>query len=521
VRTTDNLVVVPGERPLVLVAPHGGRRDARRRPWAGGRLRMNDLHTAELTAELAALTGAAALINATHDRNDVDLNRIHDADARAPWFLERLAALVDAAVARHGRATVVFLHGWNVVQPVVDVGLGCAPGDDPLAVGPRAAVTPAFATTTLSRLLAGCAACGIGATVGARYPARNAENLVQLFTTRHRDDRRARVAALVRRAADVDAVQLELGIPLRWPGPWRARFVAAARDALATSAECEPPPAPTRGSAPADAVPLRLEFAGSTLSGLVGIDRGRGGRLLLFPRGGGLALFTGERIGLEPAATAARLDVGVAPDGARTVRYRGPLLAFPDTTPFLDLEEGLARARLVDADVALAFTPRDACCAPAGFGFAEGRVELDGVTEAIDARAFAEDGAVAGPWPRVRTALHLAADAALTVTVGLDGGSASGFFCGADGADGHVAVSAARVVLGSAGAPADRVALEVELVDGRRLRITTHAVHRLPVVRNAGGTPLRLEFVACRLDGDGAESSAPAGWLEAGGLPAA
>ena len=71
--TSARLTVVPGDGPLVLVAPHGGRRDAERRPWAGGHLRMNDLHTASLTAELAALLGAGALINEKYDRNEVDL----------------------------------------------------------------------------------------------------------------------------------------------------------------------------------------------------------------------------------------------------------------------------------------------------------------------------------------------------------------------------------------------------------------------------------------------------------------
>ena len=123
-----SVTVIPGESPLVLVAPHGGRRDPHQRPWAAGHLRMNDLHTAALTTELAALTGAAAVVNADQDRNDVDLNRIVEADERAPWFLDRLAAVLDATLARHGRATLLALHGWNVIQPVVDLGLGCAPG---------------------------------------------------------------------------------------------------------------------------------------------------------------------------------------------------------------------------------------------------------------------------------------------------------------------------------------------------------------------------------------------------------
>src|SRR5262249_24856653 len=63
----ERLVVVPGESALSLVAPHGGRRDTERRPWASARLRMNDLHTASLTAELAHLARAPAVINDTHD----------------------------------------------------------------------------------------------------------------------------------------------------------------------------------------------------------------------------------------------------------------------------------------------------------------------------------------------------------------------------------------------------------------------------------------------------------------------
>ncbi|HUE31064.1 MAG TPA: hypothetical protein VMR79_09315, partial [Verrucomicrobiae bacterium] len=208
--TSARLTVLPGDGPLVLVAPHGGRRDAERRPWAGGHLRMNDLHTASLTAELAGRLGAAALINEAHDRNDVDLNRVSEADQRAPWFLERLAELVDAAVRRHGRATLLSLHGWNVVQPVVDLGLGCAPGEDPFTVGRAAAVSPAFAAHALPRLVEACGARGIAATVGARYPARHRENLVQLFTPRYAEDSRPLVRALAALAPLVDAVQLEL-----------------------------------------------------------------------------------------------------------------------------------------------------------------------------------------------------------------------------------------------------------------------------------------------------------------------
>src|SRR5438132_9240877 len=213
---------------------------------------MNDLHTASLTAELAALLGGPALINEAHDRNDVDLNRVSEAHQRAPWFLERLADLVDAAVRRHGRATLLALHGWNVVQPVVDLGLGCTPGENPFAVGRAAAVSPAFAARALPRLVEACHARGIAATVGARYPARHRENLLQLFTPRYAEDSRPLVRALAARAALVDAVQLELGIALRWPGAWRSRFLDACAAAL---------PAPAAAPEPASVPPERTPAA--------------------------------------------------------------------------------------------------------------------------------------------------------------------------------------------------------------------------------------------------------------------
>ena len=102
----------------------------------------------------------------------------------------------------------------------------------------------------------------------------------------------------------MDAVQLELGIPLRWPGTWRARFLAALDEAL--PAMIEPQPASAPATTPTPGVPVgpgRLQFTGRELCGLVAVDRDRGGRLLLFTPEGGLVLFTGERLGLEPAGT--------------------------------------------------------------------------------------------------------------------------------------------------------------------------------------------------------------------------
>ncbi len=504
-----SLTLVEGAAPLVLVAPHGGRRDPERRPWTSGRMRVNDLHTAELTAELAALTGASALINGAHDRNDVDLNRISEAHARAPWFLERLAALLDATVARHGRATVLVVHGWNVIQPVVDLGLGCAPGADLCAVGPRAAVSPGFAASAVRGLVAACAARGIDATVGARYPARHRENLLQLFTPRYLADERPLVRALAALGARVDAVQLELGIALRWPGAWRARLLAACEASLpvllAPDARTQPAgdsPVPDGGPAAS----RRLEFASPSLCGLVALDAHGGARLLLFGPAGDLALFTGERTRPQPDGRVGALAVTPTAGAGVAVRFRGPLLRFPDTTPFLDLELGLARGRLVEAEVALDFVPGHAAQAGGDFGAVAGEVVLDGARSAVAGRAFREEGSAPAPWPRVRAALDLGDGRALALTVGVADGTASGFLC-RDGA--HVAVVAARAAPGG-----DAIGFEVELACGERLRVTAFPVHRLPVVRAHESGAVRLEYTACRLAPEGP----PAGWCEVAGL---
>src|SRR5262249_42898411 len=140
---------------------------------------------------------------------------------------------------------------------------------------------------------------------------------------------------------------------------------------------------------------------------------------------GGLALFTGERLGLEPTGTGARLRMGRAADGVRTIEYRGPLLRFPDTLPFLDLEAGLARADIVEADIGLAFVPDHPGCASAGFGRLAGRAVVDGVDHALEAEGFAEDGGAAGPWPRIRTAMRLAGGAGIARAGALAGSAAS------------------------------------------------------------------------------------------------
>src|SRR5262249_13734934 len=200
----------------------------------------------------------------------------------------------------------------------------------------------------------------------------------------------------------------ELGIPLRWPGVWRARFVAAVEDALPSLVQdgSRRRTEPATDAAPTVPIePARLQFTGPDLCGLAALDQDRGGRLLHFSPDGGHRLFTGERLGLEPASTGARLRMGRAADGVRTIEYRGPLLRFPDTLPFLDLEAGLARADIVEADIGLAFVPDHPGCASAGFGRLAGRAVVDGGGHALGAGGVAEGGGAAGPGARDRAAL--------------------------------------------------------------------------------------------------------------------
>jgi hypothetical protein len=516
------LSIVPGASPLVLVAPHGGRRDPTLRPWAAARWRVNDLHTATLTLDLAALSGGSALVNAEHDRNDIDLNRISEALDRAPEFLARLAELLDATLARHGRATLLTVHGWNVVQPALDVGLGCATGDDPFTVSPGAAVSATFAATAVRRLVAACRTRGIAATVGARYPARHRENLLQLFTSRYREDRRALAHRLAALAPRVEAMQLELGIPLRWPGAWRARLLEACAAALpALHLDDEAVPRSTvLASAPDPApAPRRLQFTGPRLCGLAAAG-GDGGRLLLFPPEGGLFLFTGEHTGIETPGGLGTLALRAAPGGRLRLGFRGPLLHFADTTPFLDLEAGLATARLIEAQVSLDFEPDHSALPTAGgpggdFGAVSGQVVLDGWRAAITGQGFGAEEPATGPWPRLRAALRLANRAGLAVTADLDGSRASGFVCRGGR---HIPLLEARVALGPAHAPLERLALDLRLTDGERVSIVARARHRLPVVRTRGPVPVRLEFAACRLDGGQDDEACSAGWCEVAGF---
>src|SRR5262245_1408634 len=400
------------------------------------------------------------------------------------------------------------VHGWNVIQPAVDLGFGCASGSP---VDGTAAVSASFAATAVPSLVRAFGTRGIAGTVGARYPARGRQNLVQLFTPRYRDDPRPLLRRLAALGSRADAVQLELGVPLRWPGGWRRRFVEACTEALPAllAPQAQSTPEPPAASQPAtQAWRQTLEIAGAGTSGLVALD-GTGARLLLLPAEGGLVLFTGERTGGEAPGCVGGLRIERAGHCALRVHFTGPMVRFPDTTPFLDLERGLGGADVVEsAEVALDFVPAHGeATGPADFGTVRGAAVLDGNRLSLDGLGFASAGTAPMVWPRVRAALDLGDGSRLSVTVGLADGSASGFLC-RDGR--HRPVAAAGARLGHGPDTLSEVHLDVLLDDGERVQLCPRPVHHLPVVRGHGATPLRLAYVCCRLAG----GPGLAGWCE-------
>ncbi len=110
-----SIEIIRGNAPLILIAPHGGRGSEHSVGGISGR-KVNDLYTAEMTRELARLLDANALINAVTDRNELDYNRISEICDKAPSFLTVLAEIVDETIVRNGVASVLLIHGWNVIS---------------------------------------------------------------------------------------------------------------------------------------------------------------------------------------------------------------------------------------------------------------------------------------------------------------------------------------------------------------------------------------------------------------------
>lgn len=229
------LRTLDGDAPLLLIAPHGGHAGPATRALLNPK--VNDLHTADITRELARRLDAGAIINAGMDRNRLDLNRLSQVMSEVPWLLELVAGRLERIVARSGRAVVLLIHGWNVIEPRVDLGVGVKSSGSTLlpACGAHVSVSDTFINGPLLDFIQALRRNGIKPSFGLRYPGAGANNLLQAFTRRHASSPVGplrRLAALNARGA-LEAVQLELSVALRMPGRLRVETIAAIAESFA------------------------------------------------------------------------------------------------------------------------------------------------------------------------------------------------------------------------------------------------------------------------------------------------
>lgn len=417
---------IAGSTPIVLVAPHGGRRPADA-PIKDS-IKVNDLHTADLTAELAARTQGYALINHSYDRNELDLNRISQVRTRAPWFLDALLELVSFLVERHGEVRVFFVHGWNVVQPVCDLGMGMRQREQRVLPASKFAaptLSPAFFNTTVVPFRELALAYGLDVAIGRRYPAADKENVMQLFSARFAKE----PSPTIRRLAElsmqgvVNALQLELGVGLRWPGVERDRLIDSFCRTLGSCSDLASQngagfatiaPTGTAGNGNHNHAAEHSLFAADEVHGTrrfglhfhdpvsgIGImggieasveDGTHGGRLMLSLGGTEMALFTGED---EGRCVPGMLQVGGLtwhgePDGF-DITYVGPVMRFSHPQAFIRLEEGLAASWVEPAEVRLRLTipsRAEAITTPLFLAHLQGTIGLQDRAHRIDAWGF-------------------------------------------------------------------------------------------------------------------------------------
>jgi hypothetical protein len=366
------LEIIEADSPVLLIAPHGGAAGAR----AHAKLhpKVNDLHTAAITRELAARTGACALINSGMDRNQLDCNRIPQLAEHAPWMLELVAERLARIVDRYGRATVLLIHGWNIIEPRVDFGLGLRRHGDELRPPASAHVSARdeFIHGPLSELAARLRESGIQPTWGMRYPAGGVHNLVQAFTGRHRDSTIAPLRQIARISAlgAVDAAQLELSVAVRMPGKLRERCLEALVSVFRPGSDrirpaARPAARVVRAAVPRTAAPARVASAparvgieffdpAASVGGMASFDLGAGGtgaRIMMLLGYRRVALFTAEgrsqisgtRVALGPLA----IEIS---GGELKFCFSGPAVIVPDGAAYLSIERALASGRL-DPDV--------------------------------------------------------------------------------------------------------------------------------------------------------------------------
>ncbi len=422
------LEIIDGDAPILLIAPHGGRAGQATRSLLNPK--VNDLHTAAITRELSTLLGAPALINAAMDRNHLDLNRLSQVSAGAPWFLEMILERLEGIVARHHHATILVVHGWNIIQARVDLGLGLRRHGDQLRPpgAARVSASDAFIHGSIGDLVKQLEGHGILASFGLRYPGGGAQNLLQAFTDRHLESAVPALRELSAMAArnQIDALQLELSVAVRMPGELRRRCIstigevfsnrtldtlAGARVSKLAVSRSPMPKVPTsvaRATLPAMPTRVGVELfdPAAKIGAMASFDLGAGGvgaRIMMLLSGGRVALFTGEG---KPRRDGNRLSLGpLALESDRdglVVSFRGHAVIVPDATHYLRIERALASGWLDESlevairlqasagsagiDLEQLFEARDDTSRDgsiAAFGTLSGSVRIDGVATEI------------------------------------------------------------------------------------------------------------------------------------------
>ncbi|MGA9724723.1 MAG: hypothetical protein WBQ86_19870 [Candidatus Binatus sp.] len=429
------LEVIDADSPLLLIAPHGGRAEPRTRSILNPK--VNDLHTADITRDLAGRLGASALINVAMDRNRLDCNRLSQIVERAPWLLEMIAERVDAIVARHGHITVLLIHGWNIIEPRLDFGLGLRNSGGELWPPGSACVSACddFINGPLAGLADRLHRHGIKPTYGMRYPGGGLQNLLQAFTPRHSQSQHPALRSISETAVRgvVDAAQLELSVALRMPGDLRNRCEDAIAEVFSPNgAEAHAPRAPiVVNRAPRPPV-VRSEIGAAApvaAPGRVGIEfydpaarfgamasfdvggAGMGARIMMLFERHRAALFTAEGRPTRSASGVTHGPLSLRREGDSIVlSFRGPAVIVPDATAYLSIERALASGRLdcatevgvrfqidhpggdFDFDRVLSSTgaAQDAPSSSAAFGRIAGHVCIDGATRTLS--GFARTG---------------------------------------------------------------------------------------------------------------------------------
>jgi hypothetical protein len=377
------LEVIEGDAPILLIAPHGGRAGAAAR--ATLHPKVNDLETAAITRDLANRFHASALINAGMDRNEIDCNRLSQIAARAPWMLDLIADRVSQIVDRHGRATVLVIHGWNVIEPRIDFGLGLRHANGRLRPPAGAHVTASdeFINGPVAALFVHLNAAGIIPTFGLRYPGGASQNLLQAFTERHAQSEVRALRRLAELAASgvIDALQLEMSVAVRLTGDLRVRGMAALAQVFAGAVKIPSPPsvsgqagtivvdrtprasvarnAATSATAPPVRIGVEFYDSAARIGGMASFDFGSGAagaRIMMLFDDCCAALFTGEGKPSRDGGTMrlGPLEFAIDSSGGR-LRFRGPAVIVNDGAAYLSVENALARSSL-DNDMVVTAT---------------------------------------------------------------------------------------------------------------------------------------------------------------------